>query len=171
MSADPSQASRSFDPMAEDTRALRNAFGKFATGVTVVTCAGDDGPVCITANSFSSISLEPPLVMWAMGKNTQRHAYFQAASHFAIHVLKANQKALCLDAARDRFALRHVPHGLGRSGTPLLEDCLVRFECATVAQYEAGDHTILLGQVERVTESEGPALLFFQGGLESYSAP
>ncbi|MEM7319159.1 MAG: flavin reductase family protein, partial [Pseudomonadota bacterium] len=80
-----------FAPDPENTRQLRDAFGKFATGVTVVTCAGADGPLCITANSFSSISLDPALVMWAPGKSSRRFPLFRDAEHYAIHVLAAEQ--------------------------------------------------------------------------------
>ena len=123
----------SFIPDPENTRALRDAFGKFTTGVTVVTCASEDGPVCIAANSFSSISLEPALVMWAVDKNSKRFKYFEAASSFAIHVLAAEQADLCDACAKDAFALKHHAHKANAAGVPLLADCLARFECSRVA--------------------------------------
>ena len=161
----------SFQPDADMTRTLRDAFGTFATGVTVVTCPSDMGPVAITANSFSSISLEPPLVMWAPSKASRRYPAFSRASHFAVHVLGAEQRDLCDKVVADGFALRDLACTENAQGVPLLEGALSRFECRTHAEHDAGDHTIILGEVERVTLGSGPALAFFGGKFIDLTQP
>ena len=98
----------SFTPDAENTRLLRDAFGRFATGVTVVTAMSEDGPVGITANSFTSVSLDPPMVLWSPSKTSRRFPYFDKATHYAIHVLAAEQETLCWGFAKDAFALKQI---------------------------------------------------------------
>ncbi len=156
---------RSFTPDPADTRSLRDAFGQFATGVTIVTCASDEGPVGITANSFSSLSLDPALVMWAVDRHSRRFGFFEAAERFAIHVLSEDQLDLCNACAKDAFALREIAHEVGAGGVPLLDGALARFECTLHAMHEAGDHMIIVGQVERVTMTDGEALAFWNGKL------
>jgi len=90
----------SFIPDGQNHRLLRDAFGRFATGVTIVTAQSADGPVAITANSFTSVSLDPPLVLWTIDKSSRRFEHFVKATHFAIHVLAANQEDLCWRIAR-----------------------------------------------------------------------
>lgn len=160
-----------FAPDTENSRLLRNAFGRFATGVTVVTAASEDGPVGITANSFSSVSLDPPLVLWAPAKNSRRFRYFEAAEHYAIHVLSSRQGALCDGFARDAHALRDVDHRLNEHAVPLIDDCLARFECQRVAGYDGGDHLIVLGQVMRAEMQDGDALAFFAGKIGQFAQP
>ncbi|MCJ7874055.1 flavin reductase family protein [Phaeobacter sp. J2-8] len=154
---------RHFSPALEDPRALRDAFGKFATGVTIITCNSDEGPVCITANSFSSLSLDPALVMWAAGVTSRRFPYFREAQHYAVHVLSAEQTELCFACSRDAFALRDLPHATSASGVPLLAGCLARFECDAFANHPAGDHRIFVGQVTNVGITDGDALAFYAG--------
>lgn len=101
MNAFSNDMARTFIPHKDDTRTLRDAFGRFATSVTVVTCDSPDGPVCITANSFSSLSLDPPLVMWAGDRNSRRFPYFHKARHFSVHVLSADQAELCFGCSKD----------------------------------------------------------------------
>lgn len=153
----------SFTPDADNARALRDAFGKFTTGVTIVTCASADGPICIAANSFSSISLDPPLVMWAVSKTSRRFAYFEAAQHFAIHVLAETQADLCAAASKNAHALRDLAHGQNVVGVPLIDGCLARFDCALHALHEAGDHVIIIGRVMQAEMREGAPLTFFNG--------
>ena len=152
-----------FAPTPESQRSLRDAFGKFSTGVTVVTCASDKGPVWITANSFSSISLDPALVMWAIGRHSKRFPSFVQADAFAIHVLAENQADLCQLAAKDAYGLRDVPHGLNMAGVPLLDGCLARFECKRSACHSAGDHEIVVGEVLQVEMRDGAPLAFYAG--------
>ena len=155
-----------FVPGPETTRTLRDAFGRFATGVTIVTAPSEAGPVAITANSFSSVSLDPPLVVWAPDRNSRRFEHFERAEHYAIHVLAADQDALCLATARNAHALHEHPHELNAQGVPLIAGCLARFECRRVACHEGGDHILVLGHVERaVLGHDGDALTFFRGQM------
>lgn len=154
-----------FTPGPEQSRALRAAFGRFATGVTVVSCAAEGGPVCMTANSFSSLSLDPPLLSWAVATRSQRAPAFCAAAHFAVHVLGAEQEDLAHAAARDGAAFTQMPHARNAEQVPVLEGCLARFDCATEAQHPAGDHTLIIGRVLRAQMREGGGLVFFNGQL------
>ncbi|MFD1341628.1 flavin reductase family protein [Litorisediminicola beolgyonensis] len=163
-------SSQSFEPASCDDRPLRAALGRFATGVTVVTCQTEDGPLGITANSFASVSLDPPLVLWSPAKGSARFPFFAAADRYAIHVLGAEQAELCRAFARNgdsfgRFAWRE-----SAGGVPLLENCLARFECDKVAEHEGGDHVIVVGRVTRVTTRPGAPLLFFGGAYGAFSA-
>jgi len=163
----PQHASR-IVPGPETQKDLRRAFGQFATGVTVVTAQTDTGPVGMTANSFSSVSLDPALVMWCPAKSSSRYAGFAAASHFAIHVLGAEQEEMALGFARrgdafDGLDLRH-----NGAGVPLLQNCLARFECRTHALHDAGDHAIVLGAVEMAEMRPGAPLIFCQGAFRAF---
>ena len=154
---------QNFTPDEDNTRMLRNAFGQFATGVTVVSAPSADGPVGITANSFSSLSLDPALVMWSPGKASKRFKYFDAAEYFAIHVLSARQAGVCETFAKNGFAFSNFAHDTNAHAVPLLSGCLARFECRKAAQHDAGDHVIIVGEVERVELGDGDALAFFAG--------
>ena len=155
----------------EATRALRDAFGKFATGVAVVTCASDLGPVAITVNSFSSISLEPALIMWAAGKTSKRYPAFAKAGHYAVHILAADQKELCDTVSKNGFALADMDHNVNEHGVPLLDSCLARFECRSWSVQDAGDHALLLGEVQRAGLRSGDALAFFGGKFTNLAQP
>ena len=161
----------SFSPDAAHARAFRDALGRFATGVTVVTAQSDKGPLGITANSFASLSLDPPLVMWAPGKFSRRFDAFAEAEYFAIHVLAAGQMGLAQHFAKDGldFNLPDVTTGFG--DVPLLAGCLARFECRRHAIYPAGDHAIVVGEVLRVSTSTGAGLSFFAGHYGTIDAP
>ncbi|MEX1663152.1 flavin reductase family protein [Thioclava sp. 15-R06ZXC-3] len=164
MNAAPEFQPRAFVPGPDNTRLLRDAFGRFATGVTIVTAASESGPVAITANSFSSVSLDPPLVIWAPDRNSRRFPHFESAEHYAIHVLAADQDALCFATAKNVHALLEHSHHTNAHGVPLIDGCLARFECRRVACHEGGDHLLVLGQVERaVLRDDGDALAFFRG--------
>lgn len=150
---------------AVDQRDFRNALGRFATGITVITTVGPDGkPVGLTANSFSAVSLDPPLILWCLGRSATSMPAFQQCSHFAVNVLETGQRALS-----HRFATPAVDKftGLnwraGRGGAPVLPGCLACFECRTVKRYDGGDHVIFLGKVERYCHSNGSPLLFNAG--------
>jgi len=151
--------------MSLDAREFRNAMGCFATGVTVVTAKGPDGEkVGCTANSFSSVSLDPPLVLWAIAKNANSYDAFMAAKHFAIHVLHAGQEHVSrLFATKDADKFAQVPWTEGQDGTPLLEDYSVRFECTTEHLYEGGDHIIVVGRVHAMDNPDAEPLGFYQG--------
>ena len=149
-----------------DSRAFRAALSSFATGVTVVTARGPDGaPVGVTVNSFSSVSLDPPLVLWSLDRRALSLPVFEAAGHFAVHVLSAEQAHLS-----DRFATRGasdkfegVDWSEGIGGVPLLPGIAARFECRRHAAHDGGDHRIYLGRVLRF-ENNGDATLAFQRG-------
>ena len=146
-----------------DQMQLRRALGRFATGVTVVTCQGASGPIGITANSFASVSLDPPLVLWSPAKASRRHLAFSKATHFAIHILEAGQEALCHSFARPGDGFKNLEWQAGAQNVPLFPGCLARFECSLYAQHDAGDHTIIIGHVDRFEKNEGKPLVFSQG--------
>ena len=154
---------QSFDPAQADGRAFREALGRFGTGVTVVTCATPDGPLGITANSFASLSLDPPLVMWAPAKSSSRYPFFMAAPHFAIHVMAREQFDACKGFARSGDAFAGLDWAHGPHAVPLIDGCLSRLECDAQASHDGGDHSIVIGRVTRVTTRPGTPLLFFGG--------
>ena len=145
-------------------RDLRHALGRFATGVTIVTTTTARGPLGITANSFSSVSLAPPLVLWAPARRSSRFPAFEAASHFAIHVLSAGQRDLAERFSRPGEGWpADLDYARGVAGIPLLAGCTARFECRHDAAHEGGDHLIVVGEVLRVAEADLPPLLFHRG--------
>ena len=150
--------------MAEfDQRALRDALGRFATGVTVVTTMTADGPLGITANSFASVSLDPPLVLWSPARKSRRFPAFESAPFFAVHVLSAGQRGLAeaFSAASDGFAGLAYEHGFGDA--PLLAGCTARFECRHSAGHDGGDHLIVVGEVLRIATADVDPLVFHRG--------
>lgn len=147
----------------DDPRALRSAFGRFATGVTVVTASTPSGPVAITANSFSSVSLDPPLVLWSVGRHSKRFAAFSSCRHYAIHVLAADQADLCRRFARDGSDFSGMELALNAENVPVLGGALARFECAIENRVEGGDHLILIGRVLRMSAEDGDPLVFAAG--------
>jgi flavin reductase (DIM6/NTAB) family NADH-FMN oxidoreductase RutF len=148
-----------------DRRDLRRALGQFATGVTVVTTRGDDGRrVGVTANSFTSLSLDPPLVLWCLDKEATSLPTFNACTRFAINILSASQHHLSRQFATradDKFADVATVEGPG--GVPLLEDVVARFVCKNVRQMDGGDHVILIGEVEAYETFGGEPLVFHSG--------
>ncbi len=159
-----------FAPTAENQRRFRDALGCFATGVTVVTVPTAQGPLGMTANSFSSVSLDPPLVLWCPARNSERHPFFAGASHFAIHMLRDDQSALAMDFARNGDPFATLQHATNTDNVPLLPDCLARFECRTHAVHDGGDHDIVVGQVERLWIGEGKPLVFAQSHFGCFDA-
>lgn len=150
------------DP-ATSPRAFRDALGRFATGVTVVTAPSAAGPAGITANSFASVSLDPPLVLWSPARSSGRFQLFRGAEHYAIHVLGGHQQTICDGFVHDMHAFDGVDWEEGEHGVPLIADCLARFECTLEAAHDGGDHVILVGRVRRAAMGDGLPLLF-QGG-------
>lgn len=159
-----------FKPNAENTRLLRDAFGRFATGVTVITAASEDGPVGITANSFSSLSLDPALVLWSPAKGSRRFKYFEAAPQYAIHILAEDQVDVCEGFARDMHAFDNLDMTMSAQGVPLIHNCLARLECRHVATHPGGDHVIVVGQVTCAEINQGNALGFFAGKYGVFKA-
>ncbi|MBR0869554.1 flavin reductase family protein [Bradyrhizobium tropiciagri] len=164
--ADPANELAS-DNSAIDPRDFRNALGTFATGVTIVTAMSADGrPYGITCNSFASVSLNPPLVLWSLGMFSQGLPIFQNASHFAVNVLSAAQQALASQFARssaDKFAGVSWTPGFGNA--PVLADAIANFQCRAANRYYGGDHVIFLGAVEAYAYTGNEPLLFARGGF------
>lgn len=158
----------SFVPAGETQRQFRNALGQFATGVTVVTAPTPDGPLGMTANSFSSVSMDPPLITWCPAKSSSRYAPFAAAPHFAIHVMGCAHEAIAMRFAKSGQAFEGLDVELNAQGVPLLGDCLARFECTTHQVHDAGDHAIILGRVTSAAFREGDALVFCQGKFGAF---
>ena len=138
----------------------------FATGVTIVTARTPAGVlVGLTANSFNSVSLNPPLVLWSLAKSASSMAVLSTGSHYAINILAADQKELA-----ERFASRRedrwsgVAFTEGVCGAPLLDGAAATFECFNRSRYEEGDHVIFVGEVERCSQREGASPLLFHGG-------
>ena len=144
---------------------FRNALGAFATGITVVTTRDAEGrDIGITANSFNSVSLDPPMVLWSLAKSARSLPAFLAASHFAVHVLAADQEELSLRFAargKEKFTGLDLERGAGQ--TPLLRGCSARFQCRTAFRHEGGDHVIFVGAVEAFDQTEHPPLVFHDG--------
>jgi len=157
---------------AVDPRSFRQALGQFPTGVAVVTAAHGGRVIGMTANSFSSVSLDPPLVLWSVAKSSPNHDAFVAADAFAVHFLGADHRDLALrfgSRGIDKFA--GLIYVTGRTGAPLLEGLAPIFECKAWARYPGGDHTILVGEVVHMTERTHDPLLFHSGELRRIDAP
>lgn len=149
---------------ASCARALRTAFGSFATGVCVVTAAGARGPVGMTVNSFSSLSLDPPLVMWAAAKSSQRFEVFSQAQDFSIHVLGADQAELAMHFSRQGQGFETLDGvEFDAAGVPQLAHCAARFQCRRWALHDAGDHALIIGKVLRAGYRQIPPLIFHAG--------
>jgi flavin reductase (DIM6/NTAB) family NADH-FMN oxidoreductase RutF len=148
-----------------DPQALRTALGRFATGVTIVTCLDAAGqPVGLTANSFSSLSLDPPYVLWSLRQASPSLAAFSAATCFAINVLADSQIELSRRFASpvaDKFSLGTWGSGLG--GVPVLAGCAAVLECEPVSAQAAGDHTLFIGRVLRASDAAIAPLVFHAG--------
>ena len=138
----------------------------FATGVTIVTACTPDGVlVGLTANSFNSVSLSPPLVLWSLARTAGSMGAFSTGSHYAINILSADQQSLAKQFASktgDRFEGVQFTAGMG--GAPLLAGAAATFECYNRSRYEEGDHVIFVGEVERCACTTGASPLLFHGG-------
>ena len=148
-----------------DPSAFRSALGSFATGVTIVTARdGDGSPVGLTASSFNSVSLDPPMVLWSLSLHSGSLPTFRDAENWAVHVLAADQQAMS-----DRFATPGLDKfaGLaladGPEGAPLIEGCAARFGCRARFEYEGGDHAIFLGEVVDFDRREAEPLIYHGG--------
>lgn len=158
-----------FVPNADTARIFRNALGNFPTGVAVVTVDTPDGPIGMTVNSFSSVSLDPPLVLWSPAKTSSRHGLFTGASHFAIHVLSAQQGALSTRFTRGGLGFTELSWERNIEGVPVIPGTLSRFECARASIYDAGDHTIMIGHVLRAAHRDGEPLCFARGAFGRFA--
>ena len=157
---------RQAQPPSFSAQEFRTALGMFATGVTIVTARTPDGQLIgLTANSFNSVSLAPPLVLWSLSRAAASMTAFSGGSHYAINVLAADQKTLA-----ERFAMKGadrwsgVTFDLGAGGAPLLHGAAATFECFNRSRYEEGDHVIFVGEVEHCEHRAGATPLLFHGG-------
>src|SRR6185312_9031299 len=151
--------------MSFDPKAFRQALGAFPTGVAVVTASAEAEPVGITVNSFTSVSLDPPLVLWCLKKDSARYRVFVEAQGYTISILGTEHENVSSRLARQG---EHKLEGIGlfatELGPPALEDALAIFECAAEAMHDGGDHTILVGRVLRFTRRDAGAPLVFHRG-------
>lgn len=148
-----------------DNADLRRALGHFGTGVTVVTTRAPNGRgIGITANSFNTVSLEPPIILWSLAISSPSLEFFRTASHFAVNILTLAQVDLSRRFSRpaeDKFADIEFKEGLG--GSPVLAGCAATIECVRHDQHVVGDHVLFLGQVERYSYAHEAPLLFVNG--------
>jgi flavin reductase (DIM6/NTAB) family NADH-FMN oxidoreductase RutF len=160
----PADASLSA-PSVVDPNMFRRVLGTFLSGVTVVTAFDAAGrPRGLTANSFSSVSLDPPLILWSLSRRSGSLAAFEGAERYAVNVLSAGQTDLARRFSRphaDRFA--SVPFRLGWSDAPLVDGCIAWFECRHHARHRAGDHVVFIGEVVTVERAPGRGLVFQHG--------
>jgi len=160
-----------FSPTPDTTGDLRRAFGRYGTGVTVVTVQTPDGPLGMTANSFASVSLDPPLVLWSPATTSRRHDAFAHAQTFCIHILCNDQLDLAQHFAGQGHDFEGVKWATGPNGAPTISGCLAIFHCRRFAVHPAGDHSLILGEVTLTSEHPGEAtgLLFKQGRFGSFT--
>ncbi|MFT7060210.1 MAG: flavin reductase (DIM6/NTAB) family NADH-FMN oxidoreductase RutF [Pseudorhodobacter sp.] len=152
-----------------DLRELRNVLGCFATGVAVVTTVGDGGkPVGMTINSFSSVSLDPPLILWSISLKAPSYNAFATHPAFAVNIMGEECKDLSLNFARpseDKF--KDVDWRPGEYDVPVLKSALATLECEMDSKIASGDHEIFIGRVIRIDQTEGAPLIFHRGGFAS----
>lgn len=157
-----------------DQRRFRDVVGHFASGVTIVTAATPDGPVGFTCQSFTSLSLEPPLVALAPGKSSTSWPRIAAAGAFCVNILRADQAKLCRafavsgDEAGDKFA--DVPWRPAPTGSPRIDGVLAWIDCRLLVVHDAGDHELVLGRVIDLDIEGGEPLLFYRGGFGGFLA-
>ena len=162
----PSSPPRQASLPGFSTQEFRASLAMFATGVTIVTARTPTGELIgLTANSFNSVSLNPPLVLWSLSQGASSMSAFSTGSHYAINILAADQKELA-----ERFASRRADRWLdvaftdSECGAPLLTGAAATFECFNRSRYEEGDHVIFVGEVERCNHRPGAAPLLYHGG-------
>jgi len=145
---------------------FRSALGMFATGVTIVTARDTAGmPIGLTANSFNSVSIEPPLVLWSLARTASSMPAFEAGSHYAINILAAEQHALAKRfASRSADRFEGVAFRDGNQGAPIFDASVAVFECFNRSRYDEGDHVIFVGEVEHCSTRSGAQPLIFHGG-------
>jgi flavin reductase (DIM6/NTAB) family NADH-FMN oxidoreductase RutF len=168
-----SESNGPIDSQPIDPRELRNALGMFATGVTVVTTLNGEGsPIGLTCNSFSSVSLTPPLVLWSLSLYSPSLPAFLKAPYFAINILAAEQEALSRrfsTPVKDRFAeLEWAP---GEGGIPLIKGSAAQLQCRNETRHYSGDHVVLIGQVVKFTYRDAEPLVFVRGRYRELADP
>lgn len=152
--------------MEFDTRSFRDALGLFVTGVTIITARTEDGePFGVTANSFNSVSMDPPLILWSLSRVSRSVTAFQNAGHFCVHILREDQSELSRHfSRRDVDKFEGIEFEPGEGGAPILPRSAARLECRTYAQHDGGDHIIFLGEVIRISADHTARPLLFHGG-------
>ena len=148
-----------------DSRTFRDALSKFATGVALITTRHQGRDVGIVVNSFASVSLDPPLVLWSIHKDSRRRPAFEDTPRHAIHILSATQQAHCLALTRDANAFDGLHLADGSDGPPLIEGCLARFETEPFTRVDAGDHVTLMQKVITTAHQDTDPLVFFDKGF------
>jgi flavin reductase (DIM6/NTAB) family NADH-FMN oxidoreductase RutF len=154
----------------DNPRAFRDALGRFATGVTVVTCATSDGPMGFTANSFAAVSLDPPLVLWSPAKSSSRYHHYAQARHYAIHVLDQSHGEWLTRFNRGGPGFDGLGHAFTAEGVPVIHGALARFDCMQHATHDGGDHLIVVGRVLHAAYREGEPLVFSQGSYGRFAS-
>ncbi len=155
--------------MTDKFRPLKDAFGRFATGIGVAACRNDDGSFsAITINSFTSVSLDPPLVLWCIENRASVFPAFMSGDSYSVSILRADQQAVS-----ERFA-RYQPEALSENeveiwatGAPVLKDRLAGFDCKISARHKAGDHVILVGEIVQFDSAQGAPLVYFASNYHS----
>ena len=152
-------------PSEDFSRSLRNALGMFATGITVVTTRTPAGePIGLTVNSFNSVSLDPPLIVWSLANDLPSRGLFEACEYYAINVLAECQTELSQRFARrieDKFA--GLEYDTGAGGVPLLRGCCARFQCRNTVRHEGGDHLVFISEVVDFDREARAPLIYFGG--------
>jgi flavin reductase (DIM6/NTAB) family NADH-FMN oxidoreductase RutF len=161
-----------------EPRELRNIFGTFATGVTVITMPTKDGGAWgMTANSLTSLSLDPPLILVCIDKSTRTHQHMLDSGVWAVNILAGDQEKVsrifAMKDQNEERAMTATPYHIGKIGAPIVEGCLSYLECRTYATYDGGDHTIVVGEIEdaSVAQPDGQPLLFYKGRYGSLADP
>ena len=154
---------RGLRKMSDEFRSLKDAYGRFATGIGVATCIGEDGEsVALTINSFASVSLDPALILWSIERRASSFSHFTNASDYAVSILRADQKDLA-----NRFAgylpppLQHAETEIWKTGAPILKNRLAGFDCRISDRHQAGDHVIMVGEVLQFDSADGDPLMYF----------
>lgn len=148
----------------DDSRAFRRCLGQYPTGVTVITTSHDSGPVGMTVNSFASVSLDPPLILWSIRRESRNVEAFRKSEHFVVNVLAHDQVQVSqwfCTSHPEKFELVSWEEGLG--GAPLIHGAVAQLECQRVSVQEAGDHLILIGEVKQYAHFDGKPLTFSNG--------
>jgi 3-hydroxy-9,10-secoandrosta-1,3,5(10)-triene-9,17-dione monooxygenase reductase component len=158
--------------LAPDPAAIRTVLGHFATGVAIITAVDGEEPVGMACNSFTSVSLDPQLVLFCAAKSSSTWPRIQAAGKWAANILAEDGEQVCRLFAQkgaDRFA--HIAYTTGRTGAPLLDAAIAFVDCETIAEHDAGDHVLVVGQVVELGYApEGKPLLFYRGGYGHFEA-
>jgi 3-hydroxy-9,10-secoandrosta-1,3,5(10)-triene-9,17-dione monooxygenase reductase component len=158
-------AGGSEEVLRPDEGEFRRVLGRFATGVTIITAMDGDEPAGVAANSFTSVSLDPPLVLFCVGRTSSTWPRIERARKFAVNILGEHQEEVCrLFAAKGADRFGQVEWHLGAGGSPVLDDCLAYLDCEFWAEYDGGDHIIVVGRVLDLGITDGPGpLVFFEG--------